>query len=173
MNLATDLSAQTVNNFIHSFRGGLIHADEELIFFFVLAWWTGLNVGQVNASLLQSTDTMFMYKYFIISHQLKLFNVLYYNIWISLLSFACFAYFRRFIYSCFMMTLWSFLINIFICVCFYVYIYIYIYIYILKYIYSNDHESEYIYIYIYIYIVKPKIIQTLWPDHVLLKCYLT
>lgn len=82
MNLATDLCAQFVNNFFHSFTGGLIHTDEELIFFFVLAWWTGLNVGQVNSFLLQNTDNMFIYKCFIVLYNLKWFNLLYKNFWL-------------------------------------------------------------------------------------------
>lgn len=51
--MAADLCAQAVNDLIQGLRAGGVYADEELILLIVHARWTGLDVCQVNAFLLQ------------------------------------------------------------------------------------------------------------------------
>lgn len=51
--MAADLCAQAVNDLIQGPRAGGVYADEELILLIVHARWTGLDVCQVNAFLLQ------------------------------------------------------------------------------------------------------------------------
>lgn len=57
MHVATDVRAQAVNDVIQGLGAGLVHVDEELVLLCVCARRTRLDVGQVDAFVLQSPDT--------------------------------------------------------------------------------------------------------------------
>lgn len=54
--MAADLCAQAIDDLIQGLREGGVHADEELKLFLVVPRWTGLDVREVNALLLQVTE---------------------------------------------------------------------------------------------------------------------
>lgn len=57
MHIAADLGTQTIDDLVQGLGAGGVHVDEELVMVFVCSWWTGLDVGEVDAFLLQITNT--------------------------------------------------------------------------------------------------------------------
>lgn len=53
MHVAADLCTQAVDDLIQGLGAGGVHADEELVLVFVHPRWTGLDVRQVDAFVLQ------------------------------------------------------------------------------------------------------------------------
>lgn len=57
MHMAADLGTQAIDDLVQGLGAGGVHVDEELVLFFVCPRWTGLDVGEVDAFLLQITTT--------------------------------------------------------------------------------------------------------------------
>lgn len=56
MHVATDVLPQAVEDVVQGLGAGRVHVDEELVLVRVCARRAGLDVGEVNAFVLQSPD---------------------------------------------------------------------------------------------------------------------
>lgn len=57
MHVAADVCAQAVDDVIQGLGAGLVHVDEELVLLWVCVRRARLDVGQVDAFVLQPPDT--------------------------------------------------------------------------------------------------------------------
>lgn len=57
--MAADLCPKAVDDLVQGLGAGSVHIDEELVLVLVCARRTGLDVGEVDAFLLQSPDSKY------------------------------------------------------------------------------------------------------------------